>query len=97
VFESVFPLMCACALPPRQFAQFYLILAHLQHCKFNTAYIYISHSPSNAGNTSLFVCMYSVHIRMVAQLHELSAQQNKHLLSVQFSWREHWIFLEGTL
>jgi len=41
VFESVFPLMCACALPPRQFAQFYLILAHLQHCKFNTAYIYI--------------------------------------------------------
>jgi len=31
------------------------------------------------------VCVY-----MVEQLHALSAQQNKHLLSVEFSKREHW-------
>jgi len=28
---------------------------------------------------------------MVAQLHAFLAQQNKHLLSVQFSYREHWL------
>jgi len=40
--------------------------------------LYISLSPFNAWNASLCVCM-------VAQLHALSAQQNKYLLSVAFS------------
>ena len=41
----------------RQLAQCYLVLAHLQHSKFTTVdiYIYISHSPFNVGNASLFV------------------------------------------
>jgi len=46
--------------------------------------MFISHSPVNVRNASLFVCM-------VALLHALRAQQNKHLLSVEFSQREHWL------
>jgi len=29
-------------------------------------------------------------VRMVVQLHALSVQQNKQLLSVELSWREYW-------
>ena len=52
--------------------------------KFDTAdiYIYISHSPCNA---SLFGTLYCLCVCMVTQLHALSAQQNKHLLSIEFS------------
>jgi len=66
------PLRCA-------IAQWYLIPAHFKHSKFNTIYIYTSHSPFNIGTLNfLCVCMFE-------QLHALSAQQNKHLLGVEFS------------
>jgi len=45
----------------------------------------VSQSLFNVGSASLFV------VCMVAQLHALRTQQNKHLLSVEFSYREHWL------
>jgi len=37
----------------------------------------------------MLVTLHSLYVCMVAQLHALSSQQNKNLLSVEFSWREH--------
>jgi len=87
----VFPLRCATAQlhnTTRQFAQCYLIFAHFQHSEFSTVYICRIALLTLGTFHCLWVCM-------VAQLHELSAQQNKHLLSVGFSWREHccWLML----
>ena len=50
----------------RQFAQCYLILAHFQHSKFNTACIYtVSHRPFNAGNPSLVACLHGCGVACV--------------------------------
>ena len=59
----------------RQFAQCYLIFAHFRHSKFNTVciYIYIYRIALLALET-----LHSLSVCMVAQLHALSAQQNKH-------------------
>jgi len=59
----------------KQFAQCYIIIAQLQHSKLNTVHL----SLSSIGT------LHWLRICMVAQLHALSAQQNKYLLSVQFS------------
>jgi len=66
----------------RQFTQCCLVLAHFQHSKFNTVYmdIYIYRIAPLTLGTLHWSCAY-----VVAQLHALSAQQNKHLLSVEFS------------
>jgi len=62
----------------RQFVQCYLILAHFQNSKFNTVYRYgIAHLTLGALHC-LCVCM-------LARLHVLRAQQNKHLLRVEVS------------
>jgi len=68
----------------RQFTQCYLILAHFQHSKFNTVYIYIYRIAPLTLGTLHYLC-----VCMVTQLHALSAQQNKHLLSAEFSQREY--------
>jgi len=57
----------------RWFAQWNLILAHLQHSKFN--YGYIPHSPCDAWNTSLVACAHGCAI---------ACSLNKHLLSAGF-------------
>jgi len=66
---------------PSKVRNFAIARAHLQHSKFNTVYTYISQSPFNVGNASLFACLHGCAVA----LHALSAQQNKHLLSVEFS------------
>ena len=60
----------------RQFAQYYFMLAHFQHSKFNA----VCHIALSTLGTLHCVC-----VCMVRQLHTLSAQQNKHLLSAQYS------------
>jgi len=65
----------------RQFAQWNLILAHFQHSKLNTLCMYRIALLTLGMLHGLCVCM-------VVQLYPLRAQQSKHLLSVEFSWRE---------
>jgi len=58
--EPLFSLRCAAAQmssTTRPFAQWNIILTHLQHSKFNI--VYISHSAFTAWNASLFVCLQS--------------------------------------
>jgi len=57
-YWSVFPLRCASVQlrgTSKPFAQWNLILAHLQHSKFHILYMYISHRPITAWNASLVV------------------------------------------
>jgi len=65
----------------RHFAQCYLILAHFQHSKLNTVYIQYIHRTDllTLGTLHWLRCC------MVAQLQVLRAQQNKYLLSAEFS------------
>jgi len=82
---AVLPLRCATGQlrsTNRQSAQCCLVVAHFQHSKFNTVYmdIYIYRIAPLTLGTLHWSCAY-----VVAQLHALSAQQNKHLLSVEFS------------
>jgi len=60
----------------RPFAQLNLILAHLQHSKFHI--VYTSQSP-----------LETFHRLCVCIVVKLNAYQNKHLLNVKFSHREH--------
>jgi len=71
----VFPLSAQLRSTTRQLAQCYLILEHFQHSKFTTVYICIA----KLGTLHcLCVCV-------VGQLHALRVQQNRRLLSVEFS------------
>jgi len=80
----VFLLRCATAQMRstiRPFAQWNLILGHFQHSKFNILFIYrIAHS---TFETLHWLCTWTV-----AHLH---VHKNKHLLSVQFSQRKHYM------
>jgi len=85
----VYPVRCATAQlrsTTRHFAQWYLILTFFQHSKYNTVYIYIYRIILLTLGTLHCLC-----VCVVAQLHALRAQQSKHLLSVEFSQREHWL------
>ena len=62
----------------RQVAQCYLILAHFQNSKFKKVYIY-GIAPLTLG------ALHCLCVCMLAQLHVIRAQQNKHLLRVDFS------------
>ena len=64
----------------RQFTQCCLVLAHFQHSKFSIRYIYIYRIALSTLGTLHCLC-----VCMVAQLHAVRAQHNKHLLSVEFS------------
>jgi len=80
----VYPLRCTTAQllsTTRKFVQCFLILAH---STFNTVCVYRIALLTLGTLRCLYVCM-------IGQLHALRAQQNKHLLSVEFSWWEHWL------
>jgi len=69
---------CAIAQHHQTIAQSYPILVHFQHYKFNAVCVYrIVHSTLET--------LHWLRVCMVAQLHALNAQKNKHLLCVQFS------------
>jgi len=69
----------------RHFAQCYSILAHFQHSKFYTVYIqYISRSPFNAWNASLFACLHGCAVACASCATKQTFVQCR-------------IFLEGTL
>jgi len=65
----------------KQFAQCYLILAHFQHSKFNTVYIYRTALSTLGTLHCSCVCI-------VAQLHALRAQQQTFAQCIIFL-REH--------
>jgi len=80
----MFLLRCESCSTTRQLAQCYLILAHFQNSEFNTVYIYIYIYIYRIAVLTLGT-PHSLCVCMVAQLHALSAQQNKRLLNVEFS------------
>jgi len=66
-----------CAVPPDNLRSENLVLAHFQHSKFNAIYTY----PMALLTLGTLDCL-CLHGCAVAQLHALSAQQNKDLRSV---------------